>query len=239
MLTNKFPIHVDGRPTLIGGFSIDITEQQESEKRVLKALAEKDVLLKEVHHRVKNNLQVICSLLSMQAANANDPKIEGALSDSHSRVHAIAMIHEMLYRSNTLGDIDFEGYARELLAELLTSYQVSAGRIRPVFNVFPMKLSIDRAVPCGLIMNELISNSLKHAFPGDRDGEIRVSFMPVGAEHCQILVEDTGVGIPEGFSIEDSDSLGLRIVDILVKQLNGTCSVSSKDGTQFLMRFPI
>jgi PAS domain S-box-containing protein len=239
MLTNKFPIRIDGQPTLIGGFSIDITEQQESEKNMLKALAEKDVLLKEVHHRVKNNLQVICSLLAMQAANANDQKIESALSDSHNRVHAMAMIHEMLYGSDTLGDIDFEGYARELLGELLTSYQVSAGRIRPVFNVFPMKLSIDRAVPCGLILNELISNALKHAFPGDRDGEIRVSFAPHGEERYQIVVEDTGVGLPDGFSVETSDSLGLRIVEILVKQLNGTCSFSSSNGMKFLMQFPI
>jgi PAS domain S-box-containing protein len=239
MLTNKFPIRIDGQPTLIGGFSVDITEQQESEKRTLKALAEKDLLLKEVHHRVKNNLQVICSLLAMQAANANDQKIENALADSHHRVHAMAMIHEMLYGSDTLGDIDFEGYARELLGGLLRSYQVNAGRIRPVFNIFPMKLSIDRSVPCGLIMNELISNSLKHAFPGNRDGEIRVSFAPHGAEHYQIVVEDTGVGLPEGFSVEHSDSLGLRIVDILVKQLNGTCSFSSSNGMKFLMQFPM
>jgi PAS domain S-box-containing protein len=217
----------------------DITERQQVENRTLRALAEKDVLLKEVHHRVKNNLQVICSLLNMQAGCANDAKTEEALMDSQNRVHSMAMIHEMLYNSEKLSDIKFEEYILTLAGELLNSFKIEAGRVRLSCNVFPMRLQISRAVPCGLILNELISNSLKYAFPENRTGEIHVSLVPSGEDHCEIIVEDTGVGLPEGFSVDRSKSLGLRIVDVLVKQLGGEYFFSSNNGTRFRMDFPL
>lgn len=217
----------------------DITEGQQAKNRTLQALQEKEVLLKEVHHRVKNNLQVICSLLNMQAANANDPKTEDALLDSQNRVHSMAMIHEMLYSSETLSDINIEEYTQALAGELLNSSRVEAGRVRLSFNVFPVRLQINRAVPCGLILNELISNSLKYAFPENRQGEIHVSLVPSGKDRCEIVVEDTGVGLPEDFSIDRSESLGLKIVDVLVKQLGGEYFFSSTNGTRFRMDFPL
>jgi two-component sensor histidine kinase len=227
----------DGRASHVCGITMDVTDK--ILKRMAEATAEKDALIKEVHHRVKNNLQVICSMLAMQAANAKDRKTETALTSSYDRVYAMAMVHEMLYGSDTLGDIDLREYARQLINELCASYHIHTGRIRTVINVFPLKLSIDRAIPCGLIMNELISNSLKHAFPDNRDGQITVSFAPDQLEHCQMVVEDSGVGFPEDFSMRKSHSLGLGIVDILVRQLNGTYSYSSENGTKFLVRFPV
>jgi PAS domain S-box-containing protein len=217
----------------------DITAQQREERRTQKALVEKQVLLQEVHHRVKNNLQVICSLLNMQAESADDSKTEHALLDSHNRVHSMAMIHEMLYGSETLQGLDFETYTRALLEELFSSYKIEGHRIKTQFTMTPMKFSIDRAVPCGLILNELISNSLKYAFPADVDGEIRVSLSPSGRDRCELLVEDTGVGLPESFCIDHADSLGLKIVDVLVKQLGGEYKLFSNQGTRFRMDFPL
>jgi PAS domain S-box-containing protein len=239
LLTHKFPLRIPGKETLIGGVSIDITEQKEAEALTLQALAERDILLKEVHHRVKNNLQVICSLLGMQAAVSSDPRTVAALRVSQDRVQSMAMIHELLYGAKSAGDIDFSEYAARLTSELFASYGMTSPRVRPRFNVVPMQLGADRAILCGLIMNELISNSLKYAFPFLEQGEIVISLAPDGMDFMRMAISDNGIGMPEGFVIESAHSLGLRVVQILVKQLDGTMTFTSHNGTQFEMTFPI
>ena len=239
LLTYKFPLNLPGQDRLLGGIAIDISEQQEAEKRSRQALADKELLLKEVHHRVKNNLQVICSLLGMQAANVEDPGTIAALHDSRDRVQSMAMIHEMLYGSGTLRDIDFRAYTERLLLELLTSYGIPTTRVRPDIRISPIRFDLDRAIPCGLILNELISNALKYAFPAQREGSIIVSLSTAGEGYCRMTVEDNGIGLPHGFCIRNTTSLGLRIVNILVGQLKGELHFDSTAGSRFQITFPI
>jgi PAS domain S-box-containing protein len=238
LLTSKFPLRIPGKETLIGGVSIDITEQKEAENRAIQALAERDVLLKEVHHRVKNNLQVICSLLGMQAAVTTDPRTVSALRVSQDRVQSMAMIHELLYGTKMAKDLDFSDYAGRLMSELFSSYGIPPSRVRAKVNVASIRLGADRAILCGLILNELISNSLKYAFPLLQQGEIVVTLESLDADSLRMIVADNGIGMPDGFVIESAHSLGLRVVQILVKQLEGTLSFASSGGTTFEMTFP-
>jgi PAS domain S-box-containing protein len=239
LLTYKFPLELPGEEWLLGGVSIDITEQKAAEKRTLYALADREVLLKEVHHRVKNNLQVISSLLSMQAAGCHDGFTTAALRESQDRVLSMARIHEMLYGSGSLRDVDFNKYIEELMSQLLSSYGCSPERIRPVLRIEPMRFDIDRGIPCGLILNELVSNSLKYAFPNGRKGEIVVSLRLTDDDQRELTVEDNGIGLPEGFSLDSTHTLGLRIVNILVKQMEGELRFSSVNGSRFTFTFPV
>jgi PAS domain S-box-containing protein len=232
-------VDADGVPVRVTGTVIDVTEQKQAEERTLSALAEKELLLKEVHHRVKNNLQVICSLLGMQAAALEDRSAILALRESHDRVQSMAMVHEMFYGSESLGDIDFREYAQRLLSELSASFGVASSRVRLNAAVSPLRLDIDRAIPCGLILNELICNSFKYAFPDGREGGISVSLCHCEDRRVRLAVEDDGIGLPDGFSIGNTHSLGLSIVKILSQQLNGTLHVESREGTRFEVVFPL
>jgi two-component sensor histidine kinase/CheY-like chemotaxis protein len=210
--------------------------QKEAEQNLKASLREKELLLQEVHHRVKNNLEVICGLLSMQSDAVSDPLLASALQESQRRIHSMAMIHEMLYDSSSLNDIDFAEYARVLTHEVSNSYGTDPARIRLALELEPIRLEIDRAIPCGLILNELLSNALKYAFPNGRSGEVRVSLYQ--QEHCiRLAVEDTGVGLPEGRSPSRIKSLGLSIVNILTRQLGGSMEITSNQGSHFVLTF--
>jgi two-component sensor histidine kinase/HPt (histidine-containing phosphotransfer) domain-containing protein len=214
------------------------TEKEALNKKILQALADKEVLLKEVHHRVKNNLQVICSMLGMQALALQDAAAVSALNDSQSRVRSMAIIHELLYGSDTLSDLDFFEYAGQLLREMALTYGVNSSRVRLRANTTPQRIDLNRAIPCGLILNELISNAFKYAFPEGREGEVEVSLLPCESG-LRLTVEDNGIGLPEGFEIGETRSLGLRIVQILVKQLGGQLRIVSDHGTRFEITFPV
>jgi len=205
--------------------------------RLAASLAEKEVLLKEVHHRVKNNLQVIASLLRLQANAFSDPELAAALRESQTRVESMAMIHEQLYETQDLRDIDFARYAASLLNNLLQSYGVDDGRVAGHVALDPLPLGVDRAIPAGLILNELISNALKHAFPPGRRGYI---WIEGGAREgrIQLSVRDDGVGIPADLQSRRPKSLGLEIVNILTRQLKGELAVESEHGTAFRISFP-
>jgi two-component sensor histidine kinase len=208
----------------------------EAEQKLKASLREKDLLLQEVHHRVKNNLQVICSLLDMQSDAVNDPVLASALQESQKRIQSMAMVHEMLYASSCLNDIDFAEYTHLLAAEVSTSYGIDPARIRLTFELEPIRFEIDRAIPCGLILNELLSNALKHAFPAGRSGEVHISLHQ--EERCiRLAVEDTGVGLPEGPSPRQNSSLGLPIVNILTQQLRGSIEITSNHGSHFVLKF--
>lgn len=212
--------------------------QREAERQLKASLREKELLLQEVHHRVNNNLQIICSLLSMQSGAVNDPLLVSALLESQKRIHSMAMIHAMLYASSSLKDIDFADYARSLAAEVSGSYAPDPARIGLVFELEPIRFEIDRAIPCGLILNELLSNAFKYAFPGNRPGEVRVSLQQ--REGCiRLAVEDTGIGLPEGFNLNETKSLGLSIVNILARQLGGTMEIASDPGARFVLKIDI
>jgi len=213
-----------------------VKAQRGADLKLIASLREKELLLQEVHHRVKNNLQIICSLLNMQASTVDDPLLTAALQESQRRVMSMAMIHEMLYASTSLNEIDFGEYSQLLGTEVCNSYGIGPDRIRLVFELEHIPLEIDRAIPCGLILNELISNAFKYAFPGGRSGKICVSLRQ-SEDTIQLMVEDTGVGLPAGGSPGEKKSLGLKIVDILVKQLGGSMAITSSPSARFVLKF--
>ncbi len=193
------------------------------------SLSEKEILLKEVHHRVKNNLQVICSLLSMQMAS-DDPYVGGSLRVAYNRVQSMALVHEKLYQSSTLSDIDFSEYIEMLGAHLFQAYCVDTGRIRLELDTHPVRLTLDEAIPCGLIVNELLSNSLKHAFVEGRDGFIRIQFHQTETGRVHLTIADNGAGFPKDLKLGSQRSLGMHIVETLAHQLGGDLSIDCKGG---------
>jgi len=223
----------------------DITQSRRAEDALLEtvrklesALTEKTVLLKEVHHRVKNNLAVISSLLSMKADAANSPEARLALEESQQRVHSMALIHEHLYGSDHLDRVSFSQYARQLVDWLSLALVDEPGRISIEMDLEPLELGIERAVPCALILNELLSNAFKYAFPGRRKGRILVSLREPQPGHLELAVEDNGIGFPAGLpGGRNTKSLGLRIVAILTSQLDGSLEHEASTGTRMVLRF--
>jgi two-component sensor histidine kinase len=217
-------------------------ELREEHARLARSLAEKEVLIKEVHHRVKNNLQIIASLLRLQAEATTESTAAAVLRDSQHRVEAIAIIHEQLYESPDLRQVHLGQQANLLMANLFNAFGVDPARIsgqvvvcpRPDGN--PLVLGVDQAIPAGLILNELISNALKHAFPGERCGSIRVEAHSREGT-VQLSVIDDGVGLPEDLANRESKSLGLKIVKVLVRQSGGILEMKRDAGTIFRLSF--
>jgi PAS domain S-box-containing protein len=207
------------------------------EGQLLRSLAEKNLLLQEVHHRVKNNLQVISSLLRMQGELLKDQGAAQALKESHERVLCMALIHEQLYGSDEMGEIDFARYTQTLVDGLLRSYAGGANQVTCRLSTAPVSLVIDQAIPCGLILNELVTNALKHAYPLDQRGEITVELNERESGEVILCVSDRGVGLPEDLDWKKTDSMGLPIVDLLTQQLGGQLRVQSSAGTAFFVEF--
>ena len=215
----------------------DITERKRAEEAQQASLREKEILLKEIHHRVKNNMQVISSLLSLQSRHLDDPKAIGMFKDSQHRIRSMALVHEKLYQSKDLSRIDFRQYLENLVVYLVHSYQVDSGRVRLRLDVGDAALDINTAVPCGLIVNELVTNALKHAFPGGREGEVKVTLRTGTDGRFILTVSDNGVGMPEAVDIRKTDTLGMQLVTMLVDQLEGTLTLDAKRGTAFKVAF--
>jgi len=222
----------------------EVTEQQRAQEVLRKtlaelkaALAEKTVLLKEVHHRVKNNLAVVASLLSMKAGAIEGAEARAALDDSQQRIRSIAMIHEHLYGSEHLDRIGFAQYAGELLRELSDVYGDAEGRISVRLEAEPIDMGLHRAVPCALILNELVTNAMKHAFPDGRRGDVLVRFRLAAPGELELSVEDNGIGCPREAVLGGGKSLGFRVVGILAKQLEGSFDQEDCGGARFILRF--
>jgi PAS domain S-box-containing protein len=198
----------------------DITERKRAEV-VLHSLHEKEILLKEVHHRVKNNLAVISSLFYLQSTYTSDEPTIRLLQESQDRVRSMALVHETLYRSENFAAADFAQYAATLSEQLLRSHRPISDSVRLTTDLQSVTMGIDQAVPCGLILNELITNALKHGFPNGRSGEVHVALSKRSDGSCVLRVSDTGVGIPEGLSVDTAPSLGLRLVRSLTGQVDG------------------
>lgn len=215
----------------------DITERKKIEEQVKTSLREKEVLLREIHHRVKNNLQIISSLLSLQSAHIKDKKYTEMLKESQNRVKSMALIHEKLYQSEDIANVNCESYIKSLVEGLVRSYGTNTGNIALEIEVSDISLGIDAAIPCGLIVNELVSNALKHAFPDGRKGVIKIRLHSIG-DKVQLLVSDDGVGMPETVDFRTTESLGLRLVTILAEdQLNGEIHLDRQNGTAFSVIF--
>jgi PAS domain S-box-containing protein len=216
----------------------DITREREADERIKAQLKEKEVLLKEIHHRVKNNLQIISSLLNLQSTYIRDQQALGMFKESQNRVRSMALIHEKLYQSKDIARIDFAEYIRNLAGNLIRSYGSSPAMVKLVIDADHISLGVDTAIPCGLIINELVTNSLKYAFPDGRRGEICVALKHENGDGLyRLVVTDNGVGLPPAIEPRKTSTLGLQLVTTLVDQLNGTIEIKRGDGTEFIITF--
>ncbi len=239
---SEFPVDIMLSPldspegTVVLAVVRDMTERLEADRQRQLAVRN-ETLMREIHHRVKNNLQVILSLLSVQSENVRDPAALAIITESESRIRSVALVHEKLYRSDELGAIDFAEYINDLCVNLFHSFGGCASGIRLELKVDGARLDVDSAVPCGLIVNELVSNSLKHAFPDGLSGAVTV-VMNTAGNHVELVVRDDGVGWPAALDINNSKGLGLQLVSLLANQLDGKLDVLERcAGTALRIRF--
>jgi len=232
------PINTEGGVMVLASI-VDITERRRSQLRLEDALREKTALLNEVHHRVKNNLQVVTSLLNLQAGHATDPRLRALLAESCSRVKAMALTHQLLYERKDFSRLDVGDYLERLVQSIRATYHAGSGRI--ALNLIApeegIHLDLERAIPCGLLVNELVTNAFKHAFPGERSGTITIELAKTGDDIC-LGVADDGVGLPPDSDWADGPTLGLQLVPLFVEQLHGHLTVARDAGARFFVRFP-
>ena len=242
---SEFPVEIGINPVdtgegpMILSVILDLSERKQNEKRIHDALQEKELLLEEVHHRVKNNLQVIHSLLDLQALKIKDPDLVAMLRDSQNRIRSMSMIHQTLYQSHDFAQVEFQQFLGELLPNLMDSYGMVAGHVAMAIEAHHVKLPINEAIPCGLIVNELVSNALKHGFPSGQCGTVRVLMRQDDNHHIELAISNDGLGIPEHQNLERSGSLGLQLVQLLTRQLHGRLDVQRSGPTCFTLRFPL
>ena len=214
----------------------DITERKKADEQIRASLREKEILLKEIHHRVKNNLQIIASLLKLQSRYSSDGKTGDIFQECQDRVRAMAKVHSLLYRSSDFARINFGDYIRETTAELLRIYQKSPVGISLDIHAEEVMLSIDEAIPCSLIINELVTNAIKYAFTETGHGVIRIELAET-EQGIRLLVKDNGVGFPPELNFRETETLGLQLVTMLVKQLDGSIEQSADGGTEYTLQF--
>ncbi len=212
-------------------------KRREAEEYLKKSLEEKDVLLREVHHRVKNNMQIISSILSMQSRNIDDPRLKEVLQESQNRIHSMALIHENLYNHKSLANIMFSSYVKSLTGNIARTYANQQAKIKFDYQIDDAYLPMDLAIPCGLIINELISNSFKYAFINKTKGIISIHFDNLEDKQYVLTVADDGVGIPAEVNIKKTKSLGMKILHKLVQQIEGELQSDFSNGTKFTMTF--
>lgn len=222
---------------------VDISDRKQKEGHIQAALKEKDLLLGEIHHRVKNNLQIVHSLLDLQSARIDDSRVQDMLLDSQNRIRSMALIHQTLYQSKDFSGVDFGSFLDSLIPTLISSYGVDPARIALAIKAGTVQLPISVAIPCGLVVNELISNAMKHAFPAGRMGGIDVKLdyngrSDAAGDWVELSVSDDGVGLPDSVDLARGETLGLQLVTLLASQLHGTLEVRRSDPTRFVLEFP-
>ncbi|HEY9648365.1 MAG TPA: PAS domain S-box protein [Chroococcidiopsis sp.] len=227
----------EGQVEKLFGTVLDITDRKLAENKLTASLEEKELLLKEVHHRVKNNLQVISSLFSLQSQYISDPKILAVLQESQERIYSMALVHEKLYQDD-LTHINFTDYIQSLTNHLFASYNINSTLIQLELQIADVMLTVDTAIRCGLMVNELVANALKHGFPDRRSGTISISLLPNADGLAELTVADTGVGLPPDFDLQHSTSLGLRLVRTLARKMKGTLDIFHRNGAIFQITFP-
>ncbi len=227
-----------GKVIAVEGIAHDVTERKRSENRIKASLKEKELLLREIHHRVKNNLQVIISLLELQSAKFKNKQSADLFKGSRDRIKAMAIVHNKLHQSKDFTKIDFSGYTKDIVNNLFQSYDFNNDRIKLTVNVNGVSLGLDASIPCGLIINELVTNSLKYAFPKDRNGEIEITLLPMGGKGIELCISDDGIGLPDGLNLKNTDTMGLKIVTVLAeKQLRGKIDLDTSKGTAIRIIF--
>ena len=215
-------------------------ERKQAEEKIKSSLREKEVLLREIHHRVKNNMQIISSLLNLQSKNIKDGQALDMLRSIQNRVKSMTLIHERLYQSKDFARVSFAEYVQILTSHLFGSYGIDPKAIKLNINIKNVLLDINTAIPCSLIINELVSNSLKHAFPDGKKGEIKIAMHPLNEKEIDLAVSDNGVGLPEEVDFRETESLGLHLVRLLAEnQLHGDIKLNRKKGTSFQIRLKV
>lgn len=228
-------METQGDPMFIGVIH-DISEQKEHEQQLTNSIREKETLLKEIHHRVKNNLLVVNSILEMQEDFIKDTNLVNILKESQDRIQSMALIHEKLYLSATLAEVDFASYLEDLIDRLLVSYQVEPGKVQVSKDLDPVSLNVETATPLGLIVNEMVANCFQHAFGNGMKGEVCISCLQSGQGDVTLCVADNGQGLPENFSLEKVDSLGFQLITLLTKQLDADLQIEQDKGTRICLR---
>jgi PAS domain S-box-containing protein len=224
--------------TLLLSTVFDVTESRRAAAVLRAALQERDALLKEVHHRVKNNLQVISSLLRLERERHLDTTVTSAIGEMQLRILSMALLHETLYRSNDLARVDLAAYLAELAGQVFRSSAPPSGAIKLRTNLTSVLVDIDHAVPCGLLVNEILSNCLKHGFPNGRAGTVTIDLQPAGGGAAYLLrISDTGVGLPADFESRQKTSLGVHLIRVLARQLKASLAIDGRDGTTFSIAF--
>lgn len=241
---SEFPVEIGLNPIetedgmMVLSAIVDISDRKQKEERIQEALREKDLLLGEIHHRVKNNLQVVHSLLSLQSSMINDAAVRGMLTDSQNRIQSMALIHQTLYQSNNFARVYFREFLEALVPTLVNSYREAGKNITVNIDAGSVYLPMNSAIPCGLLINELITNAFKHAFVGRVEGEISVSLAVAEAGKLCLTVSDTGIGLPEEIDVSNTETLGLRLVSLLSQQLEGELLIHRQNPTRFSLIFP-
>ena len=241
----EFPVEVGLNPTqtpqgfMVLASVIDITERKYQEKQLKAALKENDLLLSEIHHWVKNNLQIIDSLLGMQSGMLLNSTVVSILKESQNRVKSMAMIHQILYESSDFSHVDFSSVVQSLVSNLSASYALDSSRVQINIDTDQVLLSIDTSIPLGLILNELCTNAIKYAFSENRSGNINISLKYLAANKLQVLITDNGIGIPEEFDIEHASSLGLQLVQLLSEQISAELTIQRRNPTSFSLIIPL
>lgn len=216
----------------------DITERKIMEEQLEQALEDKDILMKEIHHRVKNNLMIMASLLNMQSRYIKDEVARDIFKDSQSRAKTMALIHEKLYQSKELKKVDVQDYMESLSRDIYQAYINDPQRIQLSLDLEPHMLDINTVIPLGLILNELLTNTFKYAFPGEAEGMVKVRFIEKENKEFLLEVADNGVGLPADFSLKKTESLGMRLIHSLTEQIKGELEISAEHGTQIRIKFP-
>ncbi|MEG4352611.1 PAS domain S-box protein [Microcoleus sp. LAD1_D3] len=235
-LVNQLAIAIQ-QSLLYQQLQAELSDRKQAEANLKNSLREKEILLKEIHHRVKNNLCVVASLLELQSNTVADPQVSKMFEESQNRLYSMALIHEKLYRSTNLAQINFGEYLEDLVSSLFHSYNISNNQIQLQVLAEPISLNLETATPCGLIANELVSNTLKHAFPDGTTGTVSVECYQTGDQEINLLVKDNGIGFPQNLDFRKTHSMGFQVVCTLTDQLEGTIEISREFGTSFHLKF--
>jgi PAS domain S-box-containing protein len=227
----------DGNIVALATTERDITKQKEMSEELIENIHKKEVLMREIHHRVKNNLAVIQSLLSLSLKNIRDPEAREYINISANRVKSMSMIHDRLYRTQDCSSVKIAEYMHSLVNMLMDFYKTDSNRIKFDCKIPDISLDVDIMIPCGLIVNELITNAIKYAFPDEKRGTIHIELQKGSEDEYTLLVGDDGIGLPEDLNIYQTESLGMQIVTSLVKQMQGSLEVAVNNGTEFKIRF--
>ncbi|WP_048190188.1 histidine kinase dimerization/phosphoacceptor domain -containing protein [Methanobacterium sp. SMA-27] len=239
ILSSKGEVITDpnGKPLRIVGTEQDITEHKIAEEKIKSSLKEKEMLLQEIHHRVKNNLQVISSLLRLQSRFIKDQNSIDIFKETQNRVRSIAILHEKLYQSDNLAKIKIDEYVKILAEDLMYFYELEESNINMILDIDDVSLNIETAIPCGLLINEMVANSLKYAFPNQKNGEIKIELHSNNEDQFNLTVGDNGVGIPKEIDPEKAETFGMQLIKYLTKQLKGTIELDNNNGTKYQLKF--